>query len=127
MFGEEALLGKIELTLDSKNRLILPTSTKREPGEVVVIVEDKDLDLYKIYSESKITAIFDKLNEELIKATKKTDEINYKKKILELSRTIIRSVKVDKQGKIYLGTKFTNVTNVNLIGAYDHMILELKK
>lgn len=127
MFGEEALLGKFELTIDTKNRLTIPSTTKREVGEKLVIIKDNDLNIYNIYSESKITEIFEKLNQELLKSTTKEEEINYKKKILELSKTIVKNAKVSTQGKINLGANFTNVNDATLIGATDHLILELKK
>jgi len=127
MFGEEALLGKFELTIDTKNRLTIPTLTKREVGENLVIVKDPDLNVYRIYSESKITKIYDELNQKILKSRTKEEEINYKKKILELSKTIVKMAKINTSGKINLGTNFTNISNAILIGANDHLILELKK
>lgn len=127
MFGEEALLGKFELTIDTKNRLTIPTLTKREVGENLVIVKDTDLNVYRIYSESKITEIYDELNQKILKSRTKEEEINYKKKILELSKTIVKMAKINTSGKINLGTNFTNISNAILIGANDHLILELKK
>lgn len=127
MFGEEALLGKFDLTIDTKNRLTIPTLTKREVGENLVIVKDPDLNVYRIYSESKITEIYDELNQKILKSITKEEEINYKKKILELSKTIVKMAKINTSGKINLGTNFTNISNAILIGANDHLILELKK
>ena len=36
-------------------------------------------------------------------------------------------MKLDKQGKFNLGEKFKGTSKINILGAGDHLILELKK
>ena len=80
MFGDVALLGQDILTIDNKNRIFIPAHTNREEGEKLVLIYDKDLESYKIYSSHKFEEILEELNEKILNATNKNDEIYYKKK-----------------------------------------------
>ena len=54
-------------------------------------------------------------------------KLGSKKEIYDLSKTILKTLKVDKAGRVSLGETFIGITKVNVIGANDHLILELKK
>ena len=127
MFGEEKFFGKSEHIIDDKTRLSLPTSTKRETGEKILIIKDNDLDIFKLYNVEEISKLFDKINEKILNAKTKEEAIINKKKILELSEKIIRSSKVDTLGRIVLGKNFKGTEKVELIGANNHLILRIKK
>ena len=127
MFGENAILGHNEVSIDEKHRIIIPTSTGREQGEKLILIYDKDIELYKVYSIKKADQEFKMLNNKIRESISIREENQYKKKLLEFSKSILRCSKVDAQGRIYLTDNFKKSTKVNCIGAYDHLILELKK
>jgi len=127
MFGEEKILGQIEATIDDKNRLILPIFTKREKDDNLVLIEDKDFNIFRIYTFEQISKIFEKINDNLLKATTEKEIKKYKKQTYNLSKSILKSSKVDKLGRVAVGETFSEIDKVNVIGAYDHVILELKK
>ena len=81
MFGEEKMFGQTEVSVDEKNRFVLPLFTKREQGDNLVLVEDNDLNIFRIYHIDAIEKMFDQINEKL--KSSKTDEerkINKKNK-----------------------------------------------
>ena len=128
MFGDEKLFGQRTQILDGDhNRLALCVETKREPGEILVLIKDEDKIVFRLYSANTITKLYDELNEKILNA-KTMEEINfYKDRVIELSKTIIRKPKVDTSGRVVLGSDFDGIEKVNVIGACDHLILELKK
>lgn len=127
MFGEKSILGQTELNVDNKGRIFIPANTKREAGEELVLIYNEDLNIYEIYSITKLEERFEELNKLLLKSENKTQEIFYKKKIYELSKSILRSEKVDSQGRILTGKVFENYDKILGVGAYDHLIIEPKK
>lgn len=124
MFGEELMLGQIEMSIDYKGRVIIPVSTKREVGEKLILIHDESLDIYEIYSLSKLTEKFEKLNNLILDAKNKKEENMYKKKLYQFSKSILRSQKIDLQGRISMGKEFKDIKKVLCIGAYDHLIIE---
>ena len=50
-----------------------------------------------------------------------------KKELYDLSKATIRVLTLDKQFRVVLGERFKGVAEVNMIGAGNHLILELKK
>lgn len=127
MFGEEEMFGQTMQTIDKKTRLILPSLTKREEGDKLVLIEDKELNVYRIFRKDIISGVFVKNNEELLNAKTPEKILKIKKELLALSKTVLKSLEVDKNGRVLLGETFKNVEKVNVIGSSDHLILELKK
>jgi len=127
VFGEEEMFGQTMQTIDKKTRLILPSLTKREEGDKLVLIEDKELNVYRIFRKDIISGVFVKNNEELLNAKTPEKILKIKKELLALSKTVLKSLEVDKNGRVVLGETFKNVEKVNVIGSSDHLILELKK
>lgn len=127
MFGEEEMFGQTVQTIDKKTRLILPSLTKREEGDKLLLIEDKELNIYRIFRKEIISGVFAKNNEDLLNAKKSEEILKIKKELLELSKKVLKSLEVDKNGRVVLGENFKNAEKVNVIGASDHIILELKK
>ena len=127
MFGENAILGQDEVSIDEKHRIILPASTRREKGEKLILLFDKEVEKYKIYSIKKATEEFEMINSRIKEAKTKDEATEYKKRLYEYSKSILKCSNVDAQGRILLTDTFKKSTKVNCIGAYDHLILELKK
>ena len=124
MFGEEALLGQAELAIDNKGRFFIPATTKREKGEDLVLLYNPDLKVYEIYSIKRINEMFEELKEKLLNSKNKTEEINYRKRAYQLSKSILRCEKVDNQGRILTGKIFEGQEKLLSTGAYDHLIIE---
>lgn len=124
MFGEELILGQTEMSVDDKSRVVIPASTKREVGEKLILIYDESLEIYEIYSINKLREKFEKINTLIIESKNKNEEIQYKKKLCELSKSVLKIQKVDTQGRITIGKNFEGVKKVLCIGAYDHLIIE---
>ena len=124
MFGEENLFGQNELTVDKKGRIFVPAYTKREVGEELLLLYNDDLNLYEIYSARKLEEKFEKLNDLMLNSKNKQESNFYKKRIYELSKSILRSSIVDQQGRILTGKTFEDYEKVLSTGAYDHLIIE---
>ena len=127
MFGEERMFGQSEQIIDKKTRLVLPSYTKREEGEKLLLIEDKELNIYRIFRKEVISGVFDINNEKLLNVKKSSEILKIKKELLKLSKMVLKSLEVDKNGRVILGETFKNIEKVNVIGASDHIILELKK
>ena len=127
MFGEESILGRNELTVDKKGRIFIPADTKREQGESLVLVYNKDLETYEIYSSNKFSEILDILNNKILNATSKQEKIYYQKELFEISKSILICSKVDAQGRFLTGKVFEGQEKVLSIGCHDHLIIEKLK
>lgn len=127
MFGENKMLGQIELTIDSKGRISLPVNTGREKGGELILLYNEDLDVYEIYNSKVIEEIYKKLITSLEKAKSQDVKLFYKKEIYKLSKLILRCEKIDSQGRMTLGNNFEASSKVLSIGAYDHLIIESPK
>jgi len=124
MFGEKSIYGQKEVTLDNKGRIILPANTKREKGDNLILVYDEDISAYEILSFDIYDKIIEKLKINILNATNKVDEIYYKKRIYEISKSVIKTLNVDIQGRVILGKIYDNTNKVLCIGAYDRLILK---
>lgn len=124
MFGEKPIFGQNELTVDSKGRIFIPASTKREPGEELVLIDNKDLGVYEIYSVLKLKERFEAINKLIIESKTKKDKLFYERMLCEISKSILRSEKVDSQGRILTGKTFEECDKVLSTGAYDHLIID---
>lgn len=124
MFGEDAIFGQSELNIDSKGRIFIPINTKREVGEDLVLLYNKNLNLYEIYSIKKLEERFEEITRRINNATTKKEKIHYQKFLYELSKSILRREKVDAQGRVLTGKIFEGYDKVKTTGAYDHLIVE---
>lgn len=127
MFGENPIFGQNELTVDSKGRIFIPASTKREPGEELVLIENKDLGIYEIYSILTLKDRFEEINKLMKNSKTKKDKIFYEKMLCEISKSILRCEKVDAQGRFLIGKTFEGYEKVTSTGAYDHLIIDKVK
>ena len=124
MFGENPMFGQAEVSIDSKGRIFLPTFTGREEGDQVVLVFNDILEIHEIYSVSALEKKFKQIEEQIVKATTKKEEIFYKKRLYQLSKSILRSSKVDSQGRMLIGKTFEDEDKLLTTGAYDHIMIE---
>lgn len=124
MFGEESIYGQSEVTLDDKGRIILPTDTKREKGDSLVLARDNDTLQYEICSYQMFDKIINELRNKVLNSTNKIDEIYYKKRIYEISKSIVKKLKVDSQGRVNIGKIYGEIDKILCIGACDRLILE---
>ena len=124
MFGENPIFGQNELTVDSNGRIFIPANTKREYGEELVLIENKDLGVYEIYSVLKLKERYEKLNKLISESKNKDDKRFYQNMILEISKSILLSRAIDSKGRFSLGRAFEECDKVLSTGAYDHLIIE---
>lgn len=124
MFGEKPMFGQAEVSIDNKGRIFLPTFTSREEGDQVVLVFNDILGVHEIYSVSALEEKFKQIEEQIVKATTKKEEIFYKKRLYQLSKSVLRSVKVDSQGRVLVGKTFEGEDKLLTTGAYDRIMIE---
>ena len=124
MFGDKPIFGQTILNIDSKNRIIVPIYTNREYGEELLLLYNKDFDIYEIYSTKRLEERYIHLNYLVLNATNKKEKNFYEKRLLELSKSILKSIKVEVNGKIALGKYFEGQKELLCTGANDHLIIE---
>lgn len=124
MFGEEAIFGQAEVSRDNKGRIFIPATTKREPGEELVLLYNEELKVHEIYSVSKLNQKFEELNNLILNAKTKKDKDFYEKRFYMLSKSILRSEKVDAQGRFLTGKIFEGQEKLLCTGAYDRLFIE---
>ena len=123
MFADEMMVNQVETRTDEKGRLIIPVWTNREPSENLILLKDEELNIYRLYSPKTIKTFFEKINQKIDESTTPEQELFYKKKLLNFSKSIIKNNKIDDFGRISTGLI---KKKINLVGAGDHLILELK-
>ena len=111
MFGSIPIFGNGEYTLDSKNRLFIPSFTYAEENDQLIIQKGND-NFYIIANASAY--------EKKIKTLKET---NAEDKISILTSSIVALVKVDKQKRIMtnFGENFAIDRKVFIHGNYDNI------
>lgn len=124
MFGEKPIFGQSELTIDDKGRIFIPVSTKREPGEELVIVYNEELNVHEIYSINALNKKFETLNNMILNSKTKKEKEFYEKRFYVFSKSILRSEKVDSQGRILTGKIFQGEEKLLCTGAYDRLFIE---
>ena len=124
MFGDEPIFGQTELKIDGKGRIFIPANTKREPGEELILMYNEVLKVHEVYSLSMLTKRFEEINELILNSKTKKDKIFYEKMLCELSKSILKSSKIDSQGRMLIGSVFEGEEKINCTGAYDHLIIE---
>lgn len=123
MLGDEILLGNRILNVDSKQRIIIPVETKREEGESLVIIQDNDLDVLRVYNQERYMEKIEILEEMISKSTNEKEIKYYRKEIYNILRNILRVEKVKSQGRIIIGNELEKVKKIRMIGAKDHLII----
>lgn len=124
MFGDQPILGQTELKIDEKGRVLIPSSTKREVGEELVVLNNRNLNLYEIYSAARLKEKIEELNSKIDKSENDFKKIHYEKLLYQLCKSVLKSGKVDSQGRFLIGKIFEDENKVLSIGAYDHLIIE---
>ena len=124
MFGDKPMFGQTKLSIDDKNRIIIPVSTNREPGEELLVIDNKELKIYEIYSVKRLEERYKELDDLILNSKTKKEKIFYEKRLLELSKSILRSSIVESKGRIALGKKFEEYKEVLCTGANDRLIIE---
>lgn len=134
MFGEETIYGQATMSLDDKNRIILPKFTHREVGDKLVIVKNDESNSYDVYREDKysekLKAQIDYLEDKLNKTIdqKKREELQVL--LNDLYSHVLASVKCTYQGRIVITSileKGEKLDQVEVIGAYDHLMIKKAK
>jgi len=127
MFGDKLLVGQYELSIDEKNRIIIPAGTAREKDDLIFVVYDESIDCYKLYAKQAIEEMFKTLKKAILDSKTEEERICNKKEYLMFCKNILRERRVDIQGRVVLGKIVEPGDKVNLIGCGDHFILERKK
>ena len=125
MFGEKILAGQHDYSIDSKNRMYLPTQSGREPGDSVYLCYDTDIECYTIYSEKSISEKLDKYTLKIDSAKNSEELKEYKLMYLEFAKSIIKVCTVDSAGRIALPNDFVPNQVVHVVGSKDHLVLIL--
>ena len=124
MFGDKPMFGKTKLIIDDEIRIVLPEYTNSEPGEELIILNNRELKIYEIYSMKRLEEKYKELNNIIFNAKSKKERIFYEKWLLELSKSVLENLIVSNDGKIKLGEKFKEYNEVMCTGAYDRLIIE---
>ncbi len=124
MFGEKPLYGKDILKIDDKGRIFLPKYTRKEKDNELILRYDEEISKYEIYSIDRYNQIMSILEKYAIKSTIKNERLYYKRRICEISKSILKKIKVDSQGRINIGEIDTDSNKILCLGAHDHLILE---
>ena len=124
MFGDKPMFGQIELSIDDKNRIAIPESTNREISEELLLLYNKELKIYEIYGVKRFEERYKELENIILKSTTKQEKIFYEKWLLELSKSVLVSSKVDSDGTIMVEEVFGETKKLLCIGAYDRLIIE---
>ena len=127
MFGDKPMFGQIELSIDDKNRITIPSNTNRKPNDELLLLYNKELKIYEIYGVKRLEERYKELNELILTSKNKREKIFYEKILLELSKSILLSSKVESNGKIVIGKVFGENKKVLCTGAYDRLIIETVK
>lgn len=126
MFGEESLFFITTVKLDNKNRMSIPSKTKIEPHEKIILFDNEDY--ISIYSDSYVDKFCDNLVKARLKAISRNDtnealKLNYQLKYYNLF--ILAKLKVDNQRRIVLSKnikdRFEYQNSIILQGEYDHI------
>ncbi len=123
MFGEGNIYGQTSVSLDTKDRIILPVFTYAEPKDELLVINKEDY-LY-VCKEEKIENIVNNLEQKYIYSNldeKKQIELE----LLKIYRAILKKVEVDKQRRLNLGGIDILDKKILCIGAKDSLILETK-
>lgn len=127
MFGERPLYGKDILKIDDKGRIFLPKYTRKEKDDELILRYDEEISKYEIYSIDRYNQIMSILEKYAIKSTIKNERLYYKRRICEISKSILKKIKVDSQGRINISGIEFDTNEILCIGAYDHLIIESKQ
>ena len=125
MFGEEPLIGTSIASLDIKGRIILPSFTKREKGDKLVLVHDSIDGYVKIYRYDTVEEKVENLSKQVESAKTKEDKIVFLKELREYCKSLNSPAIVSSQGRFTLSDKSKLFGDkVSVTGCYDHVVIE---
>ena len=124
MFGDKPMLGQTKLTIDDKNRIILPKCANSQSGEELIILNNKEFKVYEIYSIKRLEEKYKELDNIILNVKSKKGKKFYKKRLLELKKSVLENSIVSSDGGIELGETFKEYKEVICTGAYDRLIIE---
>lgn len=114
MFGEDLLIGKKIVNIDSKNRVYLPAFTKAEENDEIALTNNVDnegtpyIKLYLLKKYKEIAARLQKLQEN---ATSIAEYMHYEKEIVDICANIDTILKVDKERRILIPHEIMTINN----------------
>ena len=123
MFGDKPLVGQYNYNIDEKNRMFLPSTTGREKGDTIYLCYDKDIMAYTLCPERVVLELFDNFNKKINDAKTVNELKEYKLMLLEYSKSVLKELTVDSQGRIILSSEFWEYNSVNILGAGSHLVL----
>ena len=97
---------------------------KEETETTINVLYNEELKVYEIYSVSKLNQKFEELNNLILNSKTKKDKDFYEKRFYMLSKSILRSEKVDSQGRFLTGKIFEGEEKLLCTGAYDRLFVE---
>lgn len=105
MFGEDLLIGKKIVNIDSKNRICLPSFTKAEKNDEIALINKIDTTGYpyiKLYLLKKYKEIAERLKKLQENATSTQEFMQYEQKIIDICSYIDAVLKVDSQRRVLI-------------------------
>lgn len=118
MFGEEEIFGNFKVSIDERNRIVLPSFTHAEKGDKIII--QKDTDGLIISNELRIIKIMEEL-EEALKFVKNSSEGKIiKEKIDKLCISILAKRECDRQKRIIMPDNLVNTNDSNKMMAVGY-------
>ena len=118
------LVGQTTSKIDSKYRLFIPRTIVRNMVESFVIVYDEEMNCFKLYDKEVIKLELERL-EGIYKCA--VDEDAKRKAKIEyyhFCKTILREAILDQQGRVTLPSTIDPKTEVTVIGAGDHLLIQ---
>ena len=128
MFGEEALYGVKEVGIDAKRRIVLPSFTKAEQVDKLVI--QKDEEELKIIPEDRINKIIEDMQSALFLAKSEQEFRMLKKRLDKFCVSILSVRQCDGQRRLLLPDNYFESEDTNkimVVGFKDHVKLFTKK
>lgn len=121
------LIGQFEVQVDNKARIFIPSKFDSEKGDALVLLHDSLLNCYELYNKNTIEEKFKQLDDLILSAQTEEELARYKLIFYDFCKSILKECVVDSQSRISLGNEFSAHEKLQVIGAYDHAILERKK
>lgn len=128
MFGEDYFFGRKTVSVDSKNRIYLPTFTNAEKDDELILIRNENNDeeeSYYLYEKSEICNWINHFYKEM-KSSEKLPEYNNRRKIYEeFCKSIILSVRCDAAKRICL-SDVVKSNKIECIGCGKVLMLKPK-
>lgn len=124
MFGEESIYGQSIVSLDKKNRILLPKFTSVDKNDSLVIVDSGEY--LSLYNESSIDNYL-KFYEDKYKDCDYEKRKEVELELYKIYSSIIKKIKCDSQNRINLNGINIEKTEFLCIGAKNYLILDTKR